>query len=125
MTIYVDDARIHARVGRFEAKWSHLFADTQDELHKFAQSIGLKRAWFQGPPKHDPFWHYDVTESKRREAVKAGAVEVSFWDAPTIMLARDGACDCPSDDGSCPHCGKQGNINHRHRCHQAAIGGGL
>jgi Protein of unknown function (DUF4031) len=47
MAVYVDDARIPARVGRIRARWSHLFADSQDELHALAQSIGLKCAWFQ------------------------------------------------------------------------------
>lgn len=89
MTVYVDDAKIPATVGRIKARWSHLFADTQDELHEFAASIGLKRAWFQGPPRHDPFWHYDVTEGKRQEAIRAGAQQVDWLDAPGIMLARE------------------------------------
>jgi hypothetical protein len=50
----------------------HLIADSVEELHEFADSIGLKRSWFQ--PKSTP--HYDLTSSKRIEAVKSGAIEL-------------------------------------------------
>ena len=94
MTVYVDDARIPATVGRIKARWSHLFADTQYELHEFAQSIGLLRSWFQpGRPVRDKpsrFWHYDVTESKRLEAIRAGAEPVTSRESVAIMNARDG-----------------------------------
>lgn len=100
MTVYVDNARIPARVGRHATTWSHLFADTQDELHAFAARLGLRRSWFQDPVKvGKPFkarqgsraaenWHYDVTESKRAQAVRLGAVEVSWRDAVAIINAR-------------------------------------
>ncbi len=100
MTVYVDNARIPARVGRHATTWSHLFADTQDELHAFAARLGLRRSWFQDPVKvGKPFkarpgsraaenWHYDVTESKRAAAVSLGAVEVSWRDAVAIINAR-------------------------------------
>jgi hypothetical protein len=73
MTVYVDDARIPARVGRWDSSWSHLFADTQDELHAFAARLGLRRSWFQDPTvtgkplaakpgsRAAENWHYDVT----------------------------------------------------------------
>lgn len=99
MTVYVDDARIPATVGRLDSAWSHLFADTTEELHAFAQRLGLRRSWFQDPvktgkPKARPGsrashnWHYDVTESKRRQAVALGAVEVSWRQAAAIIDAR-------------------------------------
>ncbi|CAN5736098.1 hypothetical protein BH09ACT8_BH09ACT8_56030 [soil metagenome] len=100
MTVYVDDARIPARVGRHATTWSHLFADTQDELHAFAERLGLRRSWFQDPVKiGKPIkarpgsraaenWHYDVTESKRRQAVSMGAREVTWRDAVAIIDAR-------------------------------------
>lgn len=99
MTVYVDDVRIPARVGRFEAKWSHLTADTRGELHAFATRLGLKRSYFQDPmvngkPKatpgtlHAEMWHYDVTESKRLQAIRLGAVAVSWRDLPGIIEAR-------------------------------------
>jgi hypothetical protein len=75
MAVYVDDMRLQARVGRITARWSHLHADSVDELHGFARSIGLKRAWFQDKPG---FPHYDLTDTKRREAIRAGAVSITY-----------------------------------------------
>jgi hypothetical protein len=78
MTVYVDDAAIPAQVGKIAARWSHLTADTKDELHEFAAKLGLRRAWFQDKPFG--LWHYDVTESKRQQAIRLGAVEISWRD---------------------------------------------
>jgi hypothetical protein len=91
MTVFVDDFRVQARVGRLSARWSHLTVEPDGdlaELHAFAARIGLKRSWFQGPPKHrHP--HYDVTESKRQEAIAAGAVAIT-WREAGRMLAEAG-----------------------------------
>jgi len=93
MTVYVDDSLIPATVNRISSRWSHLFADTQDELHTFAQSIGLRRSWFQpGKPfagQPSRLWHYDVTEGKRLQAIAAGARPVAWRDAVQIMKDRD------------------------------------
>lgn len=79
MTIYVDTARIPARVGRHDARWCHLMSDQIDptELHEFAARIGLRRSWFQAGqvPVHD---HYDVTDGMRARAVAAGAVQLDL-----------------------------------------------
>ena len=78
MTVYVDDIRIPARVGRISGRWSHLFVGPDDdlaELHAFAASIGLRRAWFQDKR---PLPHYDVTDSKRQQAIDAGAVAITW-----------------------------------------------
>ncbi|GLH97128.1 DUF4031 domain-containing protein [Phytohabitans aurantiacus] len=92
MSVYVDNARIPARVGRISARWSHLTADTKEELHAFASRIGLRRAWFQdkadlggGPGVH---WHYDVTDTKRREALAAGAVPIDLRQMGEIIRGR-------------------------------------
>ena len=53
--------------------WCHLLADSLDELHQFAQSIGLKKEWFQG---HTKYPHYDMNENRRKIAVKKGAIEI-------------------------------------------------
>jgi hypothetical protein len=82
MTVYVDDVRIPARVGRISARWSHLMVGPYDdiaELHAFAARIGLRRSWFQNKPW--PRAHYDVTESKRQQAIAAGAVPVTWREA--------------------------------------------
>jgi hypothetical protein len=43
------------------------------ELHEMADRIGLKQEWFQDHPAHP---HYDLSNKKRKLAVKHGAVEV-------------------------------------------------
>lgn len=87
--IYVDDARIPARVGRLNAHWSHLTGDTRDELHTFAARIGLRRAWFQD--KGDGRWHYDVTESKRQAAIAAGATAIGTREMGEFIRQRRAA----------------------------------
>jgi hypothetical protein len=51
--------------------------DRLDELHKFAEGIGLKREWFQNRRGYP---HYDLVASVRRRAVAAGAVELSCME---------------------------------------------
>lgn len=94
MTVYVDNFRIPATVGNLRARWSHLTADTKDELHAFAERIGLKRSWFQqkdGPKGVQ--WHYDVTDTKRAEAIAAGATPLEIREMGAFIserrLARD------------------------------------
>lgn len=100
MTVYVDNSRISATVGRIKARWSHLTADDKEELHRFAESIGLNRAWFQtcksqmcpGKSKGDPnlcvHWHYDVTDSKRAAALAAGAEPMDIRQWGELCKAR-------------------------------------
>lgn len=53
----------------------HMMADTEDELHLMANSIGMRRSWFQsGEMSSMP--HYDLTAGKRAKAVSLGAVEI-------------------------------------------------
>lgn len=47
MAVYVDDYRVPAKAGQHESRWSHLWADSQEELHAFATRLGLRRSWFQ------------------------------------------------------------------------------
>ena len=87
MTLYVDDWRQAARVGQVTARWSHLTVGPDGdpaELHAFAAAIGLRRAWFQDKPW--PHAHYDVTDSKRRQAIAAGAVPVTWREAARQRL---------------------------------------
>jgi Protein of unknown function (DUF4031) len=87
MTVFVDDWRQQARVGRLQARWSHLFVgphDELDELHAFAESIGLRRSWFQD--KRWPHAHYDVTDSKREQAIAAGATPITWRETGQRVL---------------------------------------
>jgi hypothetical protein len=98
MTVYVDDARIRWmpdgrwRWGdlppsqvRYRAwRMSHLFADTDEELHAFAAKLGLQRKWHQCPPKAS--WsHYDVTDKLRKRALELGAEPVKYRELPTKL----------------------------------------
>ncbi len=47
----------------------------EEELHRIAGAIGLKRSYFQ--PKMN-FPHYDLVSSKRALAIQAGAQEMSL-----------------------------------------------
>jgi hypothetical protein len=86
MTVYVDDMRLAARVGTVEGVWSHLMADSSDELRRFAAALGLRPEWIQypGTPKE----HFDVTDRVRRAALRAGAVEIGWGEAGHLTLAK-------------------------------------
>lgn len=93
MAIYVDKAGIKAKVRQHDSKWYHLLTDQRDpeELHLFAESIGLKRAYFQ-PPPFEHLWyhqHYDVTINKRKLAVAKGAIEIDTFDFFDIIYGLD------------------------------------
>lgn len=77
MTVYVDPMMTSLKSARWPyTKACHLFADTLEELHVFAASIGLRRRWFQN---REDMPHYDLVGSKRRLAVKKGAEQVSLF----------------------------------------------
>ena len=86
MTVYVDNMRMSAQVGTIKGTWSHLMADTDDELDAFAAKLGLKKAWAQHPGT--ALSHYDVTESKRRQAISLGAVPITYGGEISIGLIR-------------------------------------
>lgn len=92
MTIYVDNAFIKAKVRQHDSRWCHLLSDQEDpeELHLFAEAIGLKRSYFQ--PAQFNWWqqHYDLTEGKRAQAVKFGAVEINIFDWLDIIMNLEG-----------------------------------
>ena len=64
MTVLIDEPRWHLH-GR---TWSHLVSDESlDELHAFAEAVGIPRRGFHGD-------HYDVPEEYYDEMVVRGAV---------------------------------------------------
>jgi hypothetical protein len=77
MSVYVDNLLpcLKSPKWRYD-KSCHLIADDIDELHNFAEIIGLNRSWFQD--KNVP--HYDLTANKRAEVIKAGAIPLSVKD---------------------------------------------
>lgn len=86
MTVIVDNLRAPARVGRINARWSHLTATTPEELHNFAATLGLQRTWYQD--HGDDRWHYDVTDTKRARAIQLGALAVDLRVLGAFVSAR-------------------------------------
>ena len=72
MAVYVDDARIRWR-GR---RWSHLVADTPEELHFAAEQLGLRREWAQDRGRT---LHYDLPDELRERAIALGLAEAVTW----------------------------------------------
>lgn len=71
MTVYVDDMYLHP-MGRFgRMRMSHMIADTEEELHAMAASIGIARRWYQGD-------HYDVSMAMREKAISLGARAITL-----------------------------------------------
>lgn len=68
MPVYVDQQKNPYR----GMLMCHMLADTLDELHAMAKTIGMKREWFQ--PVSTP--HYDLSQEKRKLAIKHGAIEI-------------------------------------------------
>jgi hypothetical protein len=70
VTVYVD----RAKNGFGRMLMSHLIADSLDELHAMADTIGVARRWFQASPPAS-FPHYDIAQSKRALAIEEGAID--------------------------------------------------
>ena len=75
MTIYIDPPTWpgHGRM------WSHLVSDVSyDELHLFAEALGVPRRAFERD-------HYDLPSHRYVDAVGAGAVEVSSREVVRLL----------------------------------------
>jgi hypothetical protein len=72
MPVYVDDARIPWR----GLRWSHMVADTAEELHAAAAALGIPsyRAQDKGRTLH-----YDLPEAWRERAIELGVAEPISW----------------------------------------------
>ncbi|MDF3146130.1 MULTISPECIES: DUF4031 domain-containing protein [unclassified Streptomyces] len=75
MTIYIDPPAWpgHGRL------WSHLVSDVSyDELHAFADELGVPRRAFERD-------HYDIPSDRYADVVRAGAVEVSSREVVRLL----------------------------------------
>jgi len=72
VAVYVDDARIRWR----GMEWSHLVADTPDELHDAAARLGLRREWAQDKGRT---LHYDLPDELRERAIELGVATSITW----------------------------------------------
>jgi len=88
VTVYLDDWRQPARLGPVDDRWSHLVADTDEELHAFAVRLGMRREWFQHKAGRPHQAHYDVPERARQDALDLGAVAVTWRQVGRMMRER-------------------------------------
>jgi len=80
-SVYVDDG--FCGPPGLWGKWTgggHMQADDLDTLHAFAARLGLKRAWFQEGSRPEAA-HYDLTASKREQAIRLGAIPETWREA--------------------------------------------
>lgn len=94
MTVYVHKLRGQSRAffGHTSRSdpWFVLTADTDEELHAFAASLGLTRIMFrpgqEALPKQEPVaGHYDVTLGERDRAVALGAQQITPGEADRML----------------------------------------
>ena len=85
--VYVDPLRDNGwRLRGNRTPNCHLFADTSEELHAFAERLGMRRSWFQDDPRLP---HYDLTPARRAEAVRLGAREMTRRETGEHMRRRN------------------------------------
>jgi hypothetical protein len=72
MAVFVDDARVQWR----GLRWSHLVANTAEELHAAAAALGIPR---EGAQDKGRTLHYDLPEEWRERAIVDGLAEPIGW----------------------------------------------
>ena len=77
MSVYVN--KLRARYGGLTL--CHLLADSVEELHAMAARIGVERGLFQ----QDRIPHYDLSRTKREEAIAAGALVIDRQQLEQLM----------------------------------------
>jgi len=82
VTVYIDDANLPYR----NMRMNHMLADTTEELLDMARKIGVPVKWIQHPgnPKRE---HFDICSSKRKLAIRNGAVPVTYREL--ALMERD------------------------------------
>ncbi len=76
--IYVDELVDYSQWTKWPAPdlWCHMVTDgSLEELHQFAERMGMQRAWFQNKPGHP---HYDLKPAGRVLAIELGAQAVNM-----------------------------------------------
>lgn len=84
MAVYLDDFRVRWR-GR---EWSHLTADSTDELHAFAERLGVPRRGFHHNAERPWKDHYDIPEALRETALSLGAKHIDRREAVARLRAK-------------------------------------
>jgi hypothetical protein len=78
-------------------KSCHLIADTTEELHTFALSIGMKKEWFMKSKNNMP--HYDLTAKRRADAVSKGAIPIDKYQFVKMMQEHRSQKQSPTIKG--------------------------
>lgn len=82
MTVYVDlPVFKRAATKRPKVMYSHMVADTFEELHAFAEKIGVKKHFFH---RAEVAHHYDINQDQFALAVQNGAKIVSSKEIVAI-----------------------------------------
>ncbi|HEX3793544.1 MAG TPA: DUF4031 domain-containing protein [Acidimicrobiales bacterium] len=78
LTVFVDDWRQRATIRGRTDRWSHLLADSEEELHALAEQLGIPRRGYQRHRRSPALNHYDLPERYREQAIELGAVPVTW-----------------------------------------------
>ncbi len=113
MAVYVDDLWSCLKIHRWRSSSAcHMFADTREELCDMALAIGLAQRYIQEKVGRPP--HFDLFPSKRKLAVKAGAVELSCSEMGHWLQKQKASMGMPCSMGCqshvshpCEKCGQQ------------------
>ncbi len=91
MAVYVDPLMAWPRTKAWPYGWvSHLYADTPEELHALAASIGLRRHWCSDHTQPGSrLLHYDLHAASRGRAVMLGAIEVDRHHGRLFYRTRE------------------------------------
>jgi hypothetical protein len=81
VAVYVDDARIPWR----GLVWSHMVAESAEELHRAAEALGISRSRLQQKGRTA---HYDLPEEYRQRAIELGVAEPIHWR--DLVARREG-----------------------------------
>lgn len=80
MSIYVDS--LSYTKPNSTTSYCHMIATTLEELHWFAEQVGINRCWFHRTSKP----HYDLNAKNRALALAGGAFEITSRDL--VILGR-------------------------------------
>ena len=82
MTVYVDSANLPYR----RMIMCHMLADTEEELEAMAKTIGVQLKWWQYKGTYKS--HFDICQTKKALAIKAGAIEIDKHKLVEILRER-------------------------------------
>lgn len=97
--MYVDNFEVDATVNGLRRRWSHLVADSHEELVQIGHRLRLSTAWMQkrGTARE----HFDVTSAVRRRAIALGAFPVDYLGMQTVLQRKvNRMARLPSDDSN-------------------------